>query len=212
MNRQIIALNILFCICLTAKAQDNFVQLDDNQVASFKTQLAKVSGTINTLTCSFTQVQSISLLADEVSSKGTMTYKSPDKLAWVYTAPTEQAFFITMNTITTRSGKSRTTIDSGSSQMMQEMCKIIIAGLKGDTESLEKSFITTYLSDNNSVKVDMQPRNKTMARMFNLMTLIFDTETCLVTEIILSEPSGDMSTISITDVKLNTNVDTIFEE
>lgn len=212
MKRHATIILILSCFFLNGYAQDVFTNLDNTQTATFKANLSKVSESINTLTCSFTQVQSMSLLADEVSSKGTMTYKSPDMLAWVYTAPTEQSFIFVMNTITVKSGKSRTMVDSGSSPMMQEMCKIIIAGLKGDTESLEKSFKITYSSDNKSFKIDMQPRNKAMARMFSTMTLLFDAESYLVSEIILSESTGDKSTIFISDVKQNINVDDSFQD
>ena len=190
-----------------AAAQEPYRALDARELSDFKTKLSAVSGEINTLRCSFEQTQTISLLAEEAKSAGTMTYKNPDKLSWAYTAPTEQAFIVNGKSIITVVGGNRTSIDASSSQMMQEMCKIIIAGLKGDTESLEKSFTTTYLSNGKSVKVEMVPRNKAMLRIFDRMDLVFDPSSMLVTTILLSEPSGDGTSISIINPQPNAAVD-----
>ena len=162
---------------------------------------------INTLACSFVQTQNLSLLAEEIKSTGTMTYKSPSLLNWSYTSPSSFVFLVNGNSITTKTEQSKTTIDSGSSSMMQELCKIMVAGLKGDTKSLEGSFTTKYLTNGKQVNIEMSPKNKAISKLFKQITVTFNANSYLVETITLTEASGDNTIINIKDVKLNAPVD-----
>jgi outer membrane lipoprotein carrier protein len=185
----------------------SFVNLEGSQREAFKNNLYSSSEKINTLECSFVQKQVLSMLSDEVTSKGTMTFKKTDRLLWIYNAPYEFVFLMNNGRITTKSGGKTSSFDSGSSPLMKELCKIMVAGLKGDTKSLETSFNTKYLTNGTQIKVVMNPRNKSLASVFKQIDLLFDAGTFIVSSIEMAEPSGDKTTISINNVKINGTVD-----
>jgi len=108
--------------------------------------------------------------------------------------------------ITTKSDGKISSFDSGSSPLMKELCKIMVAGLKGDTKSLETSFNTHYFTDGTQIKVTMTPKNKTLSSIFKQINLFFDSTTFLVSSIEMAEPSGDNTTIAINNVKINGTV------
>ena len=204
----ILITSIIFSV--TASAQD-FKSLAGTEKDAFKNSLYASSEKINTLECSFIQKQHLSLLAEELTSKGNMTFKKPDQLLWVYNAPYEFVFLMDKGKITTKSDGKVSTFDSGSSPLMKELCKIMIAGLKGDTKSLETSFVTTYYTNGPQVRVTMSPKNKNLASIFKKIDLLFDAKTYLVSSIDMAEPSGDNTIILINNIKINSQVnDAVF--
>ena len=206
MKRLLLILSFVF-FATHLSAQNGFSKLEGQQLNDFQKNLMESSEKINTLACSFVQTQNLSLLAEEIKSTGTMTYKSPSLLNWSYTSPSSFVFLVNGNSITTKTEQSKTTIDSGSNSMMQELCKIMVAGLKGDTKSLEGSFTTKYLTNGKQVNIEMSPKNKAISKLFKQITVTFNANSFLVETITLTEASGDNTIINIKDVKLNAPVD-----
>ena len=206
MKRLLLILSFVF-FATHLSAQNGFSKLEGQPLNDFKKNLMESSEKINTLACSFVQTQNLSLLAEEIKSTGRMTYKSPSLLNWSYTSPSSFVFLVNGNNITTKTDQSKTTIDSGSSPMMQELCKIIVAGLKGDTKNLEESFSTKYLTNGQQVNIEMTPKNKAISKLFKQITVSFNGKSFLVETITLTEASGDNTIIEIKDVKLNAPVD-----
>jgi outer membrane lipoprotein carrier protein len=198
----------IILMSVQANAQTaSFVNLEGSQREAFKNNLYSSSEKINTLECNFVQKQILSMLSDEVVSKGTMTFKKTDRLLWIYNSPYEFVFLMNNGRITTKSGGKTSSFDSGSSPLMKELCKIMVAGLKGDTKSLETSFNTKYLTNGTQIKVVMNPRNKSLASVFKQIDLLFDAGTFIVSSIEMAEPSGDKTSISVSNVKINGTVD-----
>jgi outer membrane lipoprotein carrier protein len=197
---------ILSALQMSAQSQV-FSNLEGSRKEAFKNNLYASSEKIASLECNFIQRQELSMLSDEVVSKGTMTFKKDERLLWIYTSPYEFVFLMNNGRITTKSEGKASSFDSGSSPLMKELCKIMVAGLKGDTKSLETSFNTTYLTNGSQIKVVMTPKNKSLASIFKQIDLLFDAGTYLVSSIEMAEPSGDKTTISISNVKINGTVD-----
>jgi outer membrane lipoprotein-sorting protein len=204
---------IILFASIQVDAQGNtFNKLEGSLKETFKNNLYASSEKITSLECTFIQRQTLSLLSDEIISKGTMTYKKTERLLWVYKAPYEFQFLMNNGRITTKSDGKISSFDSGSSPLMKELCKIMVAGLKGDTKSLESSFETSYLSNGSQVKVIMSPKSKNLASIFKQINLLFDASTFLVSSIEMAEPSGDKTTIAINNVKINGTVnDEVFD-
>lgn len=212
--KKIFALYIIIAAgVLSLYGQDAaYKNLEGERREAFKNNLFASSEKIKSLECNFSQKQTLSLLSDEMISRGTMTYKKEGRLLWVYKSPYEFIFLMNNGKITTRSDGKTSSFDSGSSPLMKELCKIMVAGLKGDTKSLETSFSTRYYTDGARIKVTMVPRNKSLASIFNSIDLCFDASTMLVSSIVMDEPSGDKTEISITNVKINGAVnDEVFD-
>lgn len=188
-----------------------FKPLDGAAKDAFRSSLLSSSEKINTLECSFIQKQNLSLLSEEMTSKGTMTFRKPDQLLWVYNTPYEFVFLMNGSNITTKSEGRVMSFDSGSSPLMKELCKIMIAGLKGDTKSLETSFNASYYTNGRQVKVSMLPKSRSLASVFKRIDLYFDATTMLVSSIDMAEPSGDNTTINISNININSTVnDAVF--
>src|SRR5512145_281523 len=103
-------------LSIPVSAQDNgFKTLDGTAKETFKSNLYASSERINTLECSFTQKQHLSLLAEDMTSKGKMTFKKPGQLLWVYNSPYQFVFLMDEGKITTRNEGKVVTFDSGSS-------------------------------------------------------------------------------------------------
>jgi hypothetical protein len=206
--KQLISFSIitLFASIQLIAQNDTFKSLEGSRRDAFMNGLYASSEKIISLECAFVQKQTLSLLSDEIISKGTMTYKKTERLLWVYKTPYEFQFLMNNGRITTKSDGKISSFDSGSSPLMKELCKIMVAGLKGDTKSLETSFNTHYFTDGTQIKVTMTPKNKTLSSIFKQINLFFDSTTFLVSSIEMAEPSGDNTTIAINNVKINGTV------
>lgn len=206
--KQLISFSIitLFASIQLIAQNDTFKSLEGSRRDAFMNGLYASSEKIISLECAFVQKQTLSLLSDEIISKGTMTYKKTERLLWIYKTPYEFQFLMNNGRITTKSDGKISSFDSGSSPLMKELCKIMVAGLKGDTKSLETSFNTHYFTDGTQIKVTMTPKNKTLSSIFKQINLFFDSTTFLVSSIEMAEPSGDNTTIAINNVKINGTV------
>jgi outer membrane lipoprotein carrier protein len=182
---------------------ETFQQLEGDAKEEFKKNLFTASMAISSLECTFNQIQNLSLLTEKISSQGIMVYQKPDALLWRYFSPYKFDFLLNNGTITTKSDGKLTTFDSGKSPIMKDLCKIMIAGLKGDLVVLENSFYAGYYSNGINYKISLAPREKRMASFFNRLDLIFDPETYLVSSLEFVEKSGDNTLIKIGNIRIN---------
>ncbi len=200
MRRLLLTLGMA-CCCLWLQAQT----LKKATEAESKTMVAAISKTaaaIRTLTCSFTQVKTLSLLNDKMTSQGRMRYDASGRLRWEYTSP--YAYVITLDgrQLHIEGDGERKTVDIGQSGPLQGVVQVMTDCMTGKNLTSGKDFASEWFKDGDVWVAELVPRRKELKQLFSTIRLRFDSKRRTVSKVELKEKGGDMTVITLRDVRI----------
>lgn len=165
--------------------------------------ITKAAQATQTLQCDFVQTKTLSILNDKMVSHGTMAFARPSKLRWNYTTPYDYTFIITDDKVLIGKGKQRNSIDLKSSQVFQEIARMIAGSITGKCLTQTKDFAVSMQSDANNYIALLTPKDKRVKKMFKSIRLTFDRKASAMSMVELTELSSDVTTITFQNVKQN---------
>lgn len=169
---------------------------------------AEVSAaSITTLQCTFVQEKQMTLLNSKMVSTGSLAYKKPGKLRWAYASPTPFVFLLDGTMVVMKSEHKKSTIDIKSSALFQEIVRIMMSSVTGKCLSDNKNFKVSIRKDNAGYIAHLIPTNKKMGQMFHSIQLSINPNTGIVSKVVLTEKSGDATTIYLKNIKKNIALD-----
>jgi outer membrane lipoprotein carrier protein len=170
-------------------------------------QIEKASRKMTSLTCDFEQVKTLSILNEEMISKGRMYYRNDHCLRWEYLSPYRYTFVLNNKTILMQAGNSRNVIDVKSSRFFQEIVRIMMNGINGMTDL--KSFDVRYYKQEKEGlwNAHLFPKQKDMKQMFTSIKLSFHPEDYTVGQVEMNERSGDTTVIRLSGKRINEKIE-----
>jgi outer membrane lipoprotein-sorting protein len=206
MNRTIAFLACLCLVVVTTRtsAQDNYKAMSD--IETFKTKLAAISESTQTIASNFVQEKNLSVLSEKIVSKGQFFFKKPNQIRWEYTEPYNYLIIISNNQLYIRDDKNQKQYDIQSSAMFQEMNRFISGVVQGDLLKNEKEYAITYFESNKLYYVQLIPRNEKMKQMLNEVQIYFDRNDLTVSSLKMIESGDDYTRITFINRKLNTEI------
>ena len=190
---------------LTAFPQNsNFVKMTDADKSVFIQNMQAASKTTHSLQCNFTQKKNSSLLDEAVVSNGMMYFKAPDALRWEYTSPQAYAFVMNQGQSVVKNNKGTTAMDAQSSKMIKSMTEMILGMINGKGLMDNKNFSAEYYVNQTQTQIKLIPKNARIKMMFSSINVIVDKKTYLAQQIEMKEPGGDVTTITLSNIKRNT--------
>lgn len=170
-------------------------------------QIGRTAASLKTMQCDFEQTKYLSLLNDKMVSKGRMYYKQEYLLRWEYDMPYRYIFILNDAKVILKSARQKEVIDVKSSRLFQEIVRIMMSSVTGKCLTEDKDFqVTLYIKGQEWI-ARLVPRKKEMKQMFRTITLHFCPERSMVSEIEMSEQSGDLTRIVLTNVQANILID-----
>lgn len=159
---------------------------------------------LKTLEARFTQQQENSMLAAPEESKGTFSYRAPDKVRWEYTSPNAITVVIRGDEMTTwyRDLKRAETLKVGrySSQVFKYM------GASGSLQTLLEYFTVRLKlpeKKGDPYRLELDPKYARIAKHLKSMTLWIDGETFFPERLKYVQANGDTVEYQFTDMKRN---------
>lgn len=191
----------------TAQAQ-NLKQVDARQQQDMVERISRTAASIRTMACSFTQVKSLQFLNEQMTSEGRMFYKaSGGCLRWEYQKPYQYTFILHGDKAHVVSAKGRQTIDISQSRLFQGIARIMMSSVTGSGLATGGGFTCTMYSAGDEWQAVLTPRRKEMKKMFKDIRLRISASRQMVTQVEMTEQGGDVTVITLRDVKLNGHVD-----
>lgn len=158
---------------------------------------------IRTLQCSFQQTKILSIMNDKMVSQGIMTFAQPARLRWAYTSPYSYTFIINDDKVLISKGSKRNSIDIKSSQVFQEIARLMAGSVTGRLLTQTKDFtVKIFISDKSYIST-LTPKDKRLKKMFQTIRLHFDRKEKMVTMVEMTEAGGDDTIIEFRDVQQN---------
>ena len=203
--KRIIFAVLLLSSCLGLGAQQLQSVPARQQAQMFQTINAAASK-ITSITSSFTQVKTISFLNDKVRSTGNLYFTNQQQLRWEYISPYQYTFIINGEKVHIKNGKRSQTIDVKSSQMFKSIARMMMNSITGRNLMDNRDFTSQlYLRGREWVAI-MTPRRSQIKKMFKSVTLYFNEQHSMVSRVVMTEPSGDTTVITLSNVKINATI------
>lgn len=201
---------LLCLMSLSSWAQKPVSETEQKQMVA---QMEKAVANMKTLQCDFRQVKHLSLLDNDMTSQGRMYFKGGDRLRWEYTSPYKYCFVLNNDKVMMRGANEKVNvIDVRSSRLFQEITRIMMNSITGQSLSSKADFSVTMYRKGTEWEARLVPQKKEMKRMFSLITLHIDVKTKMVVCVEMKEATGDTTVIYLENARQNIGIsDNIFD-
>ena len=201
-------ISFLLCLIVSMAIQaQTMKKADEAQAKAIIEKIDRTAASIRTLNCSFTQVKSLRFLNDKMTSHGRMYFEGSGKLRWEYTSPYKYVFILNGQNVHVQSGKSSHTIDIRQSRLFQSIAQMMMNSVTGKSLASDGDFSCVMYVQGEEWIADLMPKKKEVKKMFKSIRLHFSSTRQMVSQVELTETSGDTTVITLQDVKTNERVD-----
>lgn len=206
--------NSIFCVLflLTAvfstTAQEQ--KMSAAEITTFKNAVNATAKNTKSLTTDFVQYKHMDFLAKDIETSGRMVFKTPGMLLWQYTKPYQYSVIFKNNKISINDAGKKSEMNVGNSKMFAKLNKLIVGSVSGDMFD-ENEFTISYLKSAEHNITKLMPKDAALKKYIKEMELYFDKKGNMVSQVKMTEPSGDYTTIVFKNKAINAQVsDSVF--
>jgi outer membrane lipoprotein-sorting protein len=170
-----------------------------------KVQLAQTKTT--TLQSDFRQEKTLALLAKPEVSTGRFVYSKPNSVLWTYDAPKRVTMLIANGMLTTYYPDLNKAEKIEVKRYQDRIFKYMGASGAIDELGAYFNFTFTNTSDKPYYVLDLDPKNKTIAKRVRHIKIFIDRKSYLTTQFEYTEGDGDKTRYEFLNVKINAPVE-----
>jgi outer membrane lipoprotein carrier protein len=208
MKNSVFYVFFLLVTALTATAQEQ--KMSAAEITSFKSAVNATAKNTKTLTTDFVQYKHMDFLSKDIETSGKMSFKSPGMLLWQYTKPYQYSVVFKNNKIAINDAGKKSAMDMGSSKMFNKLNKLIVGSVNGDMFD-ENEFTISFFKTSEHNITKLMPKDATLKKYIKQMELYFDKKGNMVSQVKMTEPSNDYTTIVFKNKVTNAQIaDSVF--
>lgn len=156
---------------------------------------------IKTFQADFVESKSISFVDGGLVSKGIVAFSNDGKIRWEYNEPKHSVMVITPEKTRLReNGKTKEL--KGIGGIMKKIKELIGGCITGEILS-DKNYKSSFVQSETEYRVELVPLQKRVKQMAEVIQVDFTKETMLINSVLMLDPSGDRTTISFENLKVN---------
>ncbi|MEA1851020.1 outer membrane lipoprotein carrier protein LolA [Chryseobacterium sp. MHB01] len=175
--------------------------------AEAKAFVAKVSSEtkgIKTLQADFTQSKKMDFLDKNIVTYGRMSLKTPNMLAWKYTKPYQYSIVFKDNKIFINDQGKKSSVDA-KSKTFEKINKLIVGSSNGQMFN-DPEFSVSYMKSANFNIAKFTPKSAQLLKYIKQIELYFPKNESTVSQVNMTEASGDTTNIIFKNTKVNAPV------
>lgn len=155
----------------------------------------------------FTQEAAVKALDKVQKSEGEVWFKKPGKMRWNYYTPEKDEIVSDGRTLWFYDVAEKQVIESPLAQVSDtQNTTSLLSGLGNIKEVFDASFAEgTELTSSGSYLLELKPKSDD--EQYNRAIVAFDKKTMAVNSIYLYDPFGNLTTISLNDIKIDNGVE-----
>jgi outer membrane lipoprotein-sorting protein len=197
-------LYILFCfVSFSLFAQPNFKMVKDTIL--LKEKINAISKETNSLESDFTQVKTLSMLSEKITSKGHFCFKKDNLLRWEYIIPYTYIIVINKDKVLIKDESKLKKYDMNSNKVFKEINDILISCINGNILASNK-FKIAYEENDKGYRLELTPLVKGMKESLKKIYMYFDKAVTSVIKLEMVESTDDFTVIDFTNKKVNGNI------
>ncbi|MFT4525032.1 MAG: outer membrane lipoprotein-sorting protein [Granulosicoccus sp.] len=156
---------------------------------------------IKTFQAKFVESKSISFVEGILESKGVVAFSNEGNIRWEYNEPKASIMVITPDK-TTLSENGKTKDLKGIGGIMKKIKELIGGCITGEILQ-DKNYKSSFVQSESEYRVELVPLQKRVKQMAEVIQVDFTKETMLINSVLMLDPSGDQTTISFDNLKVN---------
>lgn len=194
---------ICFLMCLGMYLSVN-AQENPSKDKEFINELESKTSKIQTITCKFTQTQSISVLSNKVSKKGIFYYQRPEQILLSFN--NGDYIKMTSENFQMKNGDKVNKMRVESNPMLRELKNILSACMTGKVMNSTKDFKHELKKEKLKYTIIMTPKKKRIATKIKEIMLEFDRRNMCLNQMRITQPNGDYTLYEFLDKELNKKI------
>lgn len=182
-------------------------QITAMSAAEAKAFVARVSSEtkgIKTLQSDFTQTKKMDFLDKSIVTYGKMTLKTPNMLSWKYTKPYQYSIVFRDNKIFINDQGKKSSVDA-KSKTFEKINKLIVGSSNGQMFN-DPEFSVAYFKNGISNMAKFTPKSSQLLKYIRQIELHFPKNQSAVSQVNMTEASGDTTNIIFKNTKINAPV------
>lgn len=197
-----IALSTLLLISTFVFAQNT--AMSGAEAKAFVAKVSSETKEIKTLQADFIQTKKMDFLDKNIVTYGKMSLKTPNMLSWKYTKPYQYSIVFRDNKILINDQGKKSSVDA-KSKTFEKINKLIVGSSNGKMFN-DPEFSVSYLKNATSNIAKFTPKSAQLLKYIKQIELHFPKNQSTVSQVNMTEASGDTTNIVFKNTKINAPV------
>jgi len=174
------------------------------EAKAFVSRISSETKGIKTLQSDFTQTKKMDFLDKSIVTYGKMTLKTPNMLSWKYTKPYQYSIVFRDNKIFINDQGKKSSVDA-KSKTFEKINKLIVGSSNGHMFN-DPEFSVAYFKNGTSNLARFTPKSSQLLKYIKQIELHFPKNQSAVSQVNMTEASGDTTNIMFKNTKINAPV------
>ena len=174
--------------------------------ATLNGHIRTYSKNLQTIESNFVQMKTMSVLRTPSKSVGYFCFKNPGMVRWEYTDPFKYLVVINNNRLYMTDDNKTKSFDMTSTKSFVVLTSNLGKLLQGSVFDNKSDFSCSYYENDNTYKLILTPKVKTLKAYFSNIVLYFDKKNFSVSRVVMLEIKGDKTEIIFNDRKINEGI------
>ena len=200
----VLLIGLLLCSASLSAQYQKATEEQKNEVVS---KITQASSNMTTMQGDFTQVKELSFMDDKVTSEGKMYYKKSNKIRWEYVKPYKYVFSMDGQNVRMTTGDKTDKVPVKQNKMFGEISRVMTGGISGSGLVDSPDFDSQFMVGKDDYQIILTPKKKEIKDLFSTVQLYVGKSDNRIRSVELVEKSGDKTTITLKNVKVNDAID-----
>lgn len=189
--------------CLLVLAGMAYAVTPGGQQDAIVERIAQECASMKTMSCDFRQIRTVPLMDEPQVSSGSMHYRQPSSLKWVYDEPVSYTFTIDGDRISLDTPDGHSDLDGDAGRMFKGLAGIVLGCMSGKNLTDKRLFQTTATEKDGEWVAVLIPQRREMKRVFSEIVMVFDPATALLKRMTMKDQTGGSTEIEISNATVN---------
>lgn len=196
----------IFCIpfSLFSQTPNGFKMMKDT--AAFKQKMETQSKLVTSIESDFTQEKYLSVMSENIISKGHFCFKKVNMLRWEYNEPYKYIIAINKDKMFIKDNGKVTKYDINSNKMFKSINEMMMNTVQGNLLN-NKDYKAKIYESEKQYMLELTPLQKGAKDFLKVIQLYIDKTDYAVVKVKMIEPSEDYTSIDFTNRKTNQPID-----
>lgn len=199
-----------YCLCCPLLGfSQSFKPMKDSK--AFQKELHQVAAKTKALESNFTQIKHLDVLSEDIESTGRLVYKADNNLLWEYHAPLNYLIVLNQGKISIKDEGKVSSYDLSGNKTFEKVNEMIIGSIQGDLLLEEQDYRYEFKESSQQYLVELFPKQAKVKEFMQSIKVYFSKKDYSVQQLQMLEQSGDYTTITFSNKKINGNIsDAVF--
>jgi len=193
----------VFCVFLQFSSSGQVKALPAADADMVKKSISDAARSTTSLESGFIQTKELSVIKEQIVSKGTFYLKKTRLLRWEYTDPFAYLIIFNKDRIYVKDEDKENHINIQSNKVFREVNNILIGAIQGTLLQDTRNFQCSIFDQHDQFRALLVPVNQKLRETISEITLYFSKSDYTVEKLVMREASGDYTRIEFVSKKIN---------